>query len=137
MIDKTNPAKNKQPGTFKEGNRVGIGNRGYTKSRRSQKRIISAALEMELQKRIRLGDHKSALTLGQHIAKRLGRIAAFGEDKHAVRAIAEIMDRIEGKATQRIEHAGDPDQPVQMITREMSPSEASRIFTGMLRREKK
>lgn len=134
MSNSKSDEKKPKPGTFKPGNKLSIGNRGYTKAHRHTKQLISSILRHELEKKIKNKDGDVA-TYAARLCKRLVSIGVFGGDKEAVRAIAEIFDRTEGKATQRVEHAGDPDQPVQMVTRAMTPAEASRIVMGMLKKK--
>lgn len=129
--------KPKKPGTFEKGHRVSIGNKSNTDvpRKRREHKFISSAIEEALQRKI--ADPKgngNPSTYMRRIAERLVHTAAYGKASEATRAAKEIMDRLEGKPKQAIELTGKDRGPVQMITREMTDAEASRVFQGMLRR---
>jgi hypothetical protein len=55
---------------------------------------------------------KLGLKKGSTYAQGIGRVQVLKALKGDPRAIAEIADRIEGKSTQPVELAGDPDAPL-------------------------
>lgn len=120
---------------FKKGNKIGIGNKGQRDApkKRQERRMISSAVEEALRKQINDGKNPSKYI--DRIATRLVKIAATGKASDAIRAIREIMDRLEGRPAQKVEVTGKDRGPIQMITREMSDAEAARIVQAMIRED--
>ena len=114
---------------------MAVGHRRETVQDKAEKRMFTSAIRDVLRQKIRDRDG-TASTYAYKMAKRICDIALKGPDKAAVLAMREIADRTEGKAAQRIDIAGIPEMPVQMITREMTDAEAARIVNSMLRRPK-
>ena len=119
--------------SFKPGHKLSVGNRGHTLERRQAKRVISSAIMHMLESKIRNKDG-SLSRYADRIAKNLLTIAT-SNSKQAVHAIKEIIDRTEGRAIQAIELSGPDKGPVEMITREMTPAEAARVYQRMLRED--
>lgn len=119
-------------GSFQKGNQVAVGNKGKTKEDKYKDRFISKAIEEQLLKSFRTKDGNKSTFIAA-IAKRLVRTAAFADDKEAIKAIKEILDRMEGKAMQPVEVTGKDKKPIEVIRRDMSPAEAARIFNDMLK----
>lgn len=118
----------------KKGNKNAVGNKGRTNYRQQQheKLFISSAVRDALRKKI--ADGKNPSTYLARIAERLVDTAANGKKaSDRIAATKEIMDRLEGKPSQRVEVTGKNRGPITMITREMSDAEAARIVQGMLR----
>jgi hypothetical protein len=130
------PARKPLPQTFKAGNNsAGFGNQ-HAKAKPIHRRIqkaFSNEIERQLEKLvIDKNGRKLGRTLEQ-LTKRLIDIGLNGADKDAIKAIDVLMDRMEGKPSQAIEHSMNPDKPLEMVHRTMTPAEAARKYQAMLR----
>lgn len=126
------------PQAFKPGNTAaGFGNQNAKQipiNRRTQK-AFSNEIDRQLNKAYEGKDGKKLGRTIDALVKRLIDIGMTGDDKDSVRAITELMNRMEGKPMQAVEHSMNPDRPLEMVHRTMSPAEAARNYQKLLRRD--
>jgi len=121
--------KSHKPGTFQKGNQVALGNKGgQTQARRITRRIISKEWLAALTEL----DPKTQMTMARRLIRKVCE-DGLQDSLIGLAVLKEGANRVEGTAVTPIITAS-MDEPVPMITREMTPAEATRIYQGMLRR---
>lgn len=105
-----------------------LGNKGHTIAVRRSKQYARSVLlhALELHSGLdREGRDKAMLKLSKEIIE----IGLGNRDpKQQMAAIKEIYDRVDGKPNQAVEVSGPERKPIQIITKDMSLTEASRLL---------
>jgi hypothetical protein len=124
-------AEGKPPRKPRSGGRNGGRPAGQNQPR--AKRFLTASLIAALDKKIR--NSKDPSSAADRMIQRLLEFVDTAEPPHALKAMGEIFDRVEGKPTQAIELTGADKGPVEQITREMTPAEAAAAYRRTLEEE--
>jgi hypothetical protein len=93
---------------FKKGNTASVGNKGGRPRGKSMKKILKHMLQgkVTVDENVvinKKGDVVKELTTKEALALKLIKIALQGEDGEAMRAILAIVDRVDGKLTDKVE----------------------------------